>query len=303
MADISQLKNSFSALHSGFNPTLDPLSVAGSSASSALLSFGVDAAASQAQLDLAKQLSMQMDYNNELLAQLQRLEEQHLLYQRGAQEKQASLKQALAVADAARGEANEAKRKLAVAQVCALSRCWQGLRRLARLCAGMGPVWLGVQLSISSFTPLGLLQDVAQRLAEENKRITAEAGTHARKCEGLERLTMEMKCVASLLSWSSEAHDTCRCRHDLDVLKEDRTAALAQIEALQRELRNVKRTAADAAAEATEQISQLTANNTLLTREIAEQRARHGTKMASLPQPRLLRASQHASLLCRPPAR
>jgi hypothetical protein len=73
---------------------------------------------SQVQLqDLAKQLSMQMDYNNELLAQLQKLEEQHLAYQRAAAEKQAALRQAMAVADAARNDANDLRRKLAIAQV------------------------------------------------------------------------------------------------------------------------------------------------------------------------------------------
>ncbi len=67
--------------------------------------------------DIAKQLSSQMDYNNELLSQIQALEEQHLAFQQSAQQKQQQLRQALQVADAARTEATEAKRKLAIAQV------------------------------------------------------------------------------------------------------------------------------------------------------------------------------------------
>lgn len=66
--------------------------------------------------DLAKQLSMQMDYNNDLLAQLQTLEEQHLIYQKSAQDKQTAMRNALAIADAARSEATEYKRRFAISQ-------------------------------------------------------------------------------------------------------------------------------------------------------------------------------------------
>lgn len=72
----------------------------------------------QAQLtDLAKQLSSQMDYNNELLGQIQRLEEAQLAAQKAATEKQSSLRQAMSIAEAARAEASDLRRKLAVAQV------------------------------------------------------------------------------------------------------------------------------------------------------------------------------------------
>lgn len=66
--------------------------------------------------ELARQLAIQMDQNNELLAQLQRLEEDSLAMQKASADKQSALRQALAVADAARADANEAKRRLAVAQ-------------------------------------------------------------------------------------------------------------------------------------------------------------------------------------------
>jgi chromosome segregation ATPase len=66
--------------------------------------------------DLAKQLALQMDYNNELLGQLQSLEEAHLAYEKKGQERQTALRSALSVADAARAEATDAKRKHAVSQ-------------------------------------------------------------------------------------------------------------------------------------------------------------------------------------------
>jgi len=81
--------------------------------------FGEVGMAQQLQ-DVAKQLSFQMEYNTDLLAQLQRLEEEHLVFQKGAADKQAALRQALAVADAARADANDAKRRLAVAQEVAV---------------------------------------------------------------------------------------------------------------------------------------------------------------------------------------
>jgi hypothetical protein len=67
--------------------------------------------------ELAKQLSMQLDYNNDLLAQITRLEESQLASQKAAADKQASLRQAMAAAEAARQEAADLRRKLAVAQV------------------------------------------------------------------------------------------------------------------------------------------------------------------------------------------
>ena len=67
--------------------------------------------------DLAKQLNAQMEYNNSLLEQIQRLEECQLAQQRSSSDKQASLRQAMQVAEAARGEAADLRRKLAVAQV------------------------------------------------------------------------------------------------------------------------------------------------------------------------------------------
>lgn len=67
--------------------------------------------------DIARQLNDQMEANNDLLGQIGQLESQHLAFQKAVQEKQGQLRQALQVADAARAEANELRRKLAVAQV------------------------------------------------------------------------------------------------------------------------------------------------------------------------------------------
>jgi len=58
--------------------------------------FGEVGMAQQLQ-DVAKQLSFQMEYNTDLLAQLQRLEEEHLVFQKGAADKQAALRQALSL--------------------------------------------------------------------------------------------------------------------------------------------------------------------------------------------------------------
>lgn len=67
--------------------------------------------------DIARQLNDQVESNNDLLQQIGQLENQHLAFQRAVQEKQVQLRQALQVADSARAEGNELRRKLAVAQV------------------------------------------------------------------------------------------------------------------------------------------------------------------------------------------
>jgi hypothetical protein len=54
---------------------------------------------------------------NSLLEQIQRLEEGQLAQQRSSSDKHGALRQAMQVAEAARGEAADLKRKLAVAQV------------------------------------------------------------------------------------------------------------------------------------------------------------------------------------------
>lgn len=117
---MSLLRSSMSALHTdaagayegGHHAPIDGAGGLHSHASSSPLDVSM---AGQLQ-DLAKQLHLQMEYNSELLSQLQRVEETHLEYQRSAQEKQGAMRQALQVADAARSEANDAKRKLAIAQ-------------------------------------------------------------------------------------------------------------------------------------------------------------------------------------------
>ena len=77
----------------------------------------LDLGMAQQMQDLAKQLSMQMEYNSELLSQMQQLEEQQLSHHRDAQDKQASLRQALSTVDALRTEMADLKRKLAATQV------------------------------------------------------------------------------------------------------------------------------------------------------------------------------------------
>jgi chromosome segregation ATPase len=56
-----------------------------------------------------------LDYNNELLSQIQQLEEQHLQYQKAANEKQAALRVATSTIESSRNEIADLKRKLAVA--------------------------------------------------------------------------------------------------------------------------------------------------------------------------------------------
>jgi len=64
---------------------------------------------------LSKQLSAQMEYNNALLEHLQSLENSQLESQRDMKKKEHALKLAVSVSNAARAEANELRRKLAVA--------------------------------------------------------------------------------------------------------------------------------------------------------------------------------------------
>lgn len=58
-----------------------------------------------------------MDYANELLAQVQRLEEQQLGYQKQLTDKGNQLRQALGIAEACRAELAELRRKLGLTQV------------------------------------------------------------------------------------------------------------------------------------------------------------------------------------------
>ena len=63
---------------------------------------------------VAERFSEQIKYSNMLLEQIQNFEEKALASQKEIQEKQQALRQALSVCDAAKEEANEYKRKLAV---------------------------------------------------------------------------------------------------------------------------------------------------------------------------------------------
>lgn len=65
---------------------------------------------------LAEQLSSQVDYNNMLIEHLKTMEEEQVRIQEDMKEKQNALKQAIAVGDAARSEANDLRRKLAISQ-------------------------------------------------------------------------------------------------------------------------------------------------------------------------------------------
>jgi hypothetical protein len=107
---LSVLKSTMYSMHA-YPPA--PLSTTSSASSGA-----GDAGSATHEL-LARQLSVQMDYCNDLLGQVQKLEEQQLASQRAISEKSGQLRQALAITEAARGEAADAKRKLALAQVSA----------------------------------------------------------------------------------------------------------------------------------------------------------------------------------------
>jgi hypothetical protein len=104
---LSVLKSTMYSMHA-YPPA--PLSTASSTSSAG----GGDPATHEL---LARQLSVQMDYCNDLLAQVQKLEEQQLVSQRAISDKGGQLRQALAITEAARGEAADAKRKLALTQV------------------------------------------------------------------------------------------------------------------------------------------------------------------------------------------
>ena len=72
---------------------------------------------SSALQDVARQLSVQIGFSNDLMAQVQALEAQHSATAKAAAERQALLKAAVSAAEMARGDAAAAKRKLAVSQV------------------------------------------------------------------------------------------------------------------------------------------------------------------------------------------
>jgi hypothetical protein len=110
---FTTLRGSLAAMHNDGHPDAVP---GAASAAAPSLDLGM----AQQMQDLAKQLSMQMEYNSELLSQMQQLEEQQLAHHRDAQDKQASLRQALGTVDSLRSEAADLKRKLAATQVWAV---------------------------------------------------------------------------------------------------------------------------------------------------------------------------------------
>lgn len=171
--------------------------------------FGADAEVTAQLTDLAKQLSVQMDYNNELLGQIQRLEEAQLAAQRAASDKQASMRQAMAVAEAARAEANDLRRKLAVAQVReGTGRGVASCRLLSLAARGacrppLECIYCSLHRCIALQPPrptphtahTRLLQEVSGKLSEEAKEARVEAGILRRQQEALEKLAMEARCV------------------------------------------------------------------------------------------------------------
>lgn len=66
---------------------------------------------------LSRHLTHQADINTDLIHQVAALEHQHLIFQRGVSEKQSQLRQALQIADTARAEAADLRRKFLSLQV------------------------------------------------------------------------------------------------------------------------------------------------------------------------------------------
>jgi chromosome segregation ATPase len=116
---VNMASSMSSSLKSSLTLARDP-SLSASSAAAAqvgLSSTVADNLQHAAQLsDMSRQLALQSEMNSNLLAQVTRLEEENLALSRTGQENRAALRQALAVADAARADANDAKRRLAIAQ-------------------------------------------------------------------------------------------------------------------------------------------------------------------------------------------
>ena len=77
--------------------------------------------------DIAAQLSTQISFSNELMAQVQSLETQHGAHQRAAAASAASLRAATAAGDAARAEAADLRAKLAQSTVRARARLPQSV--------------------------------------------------------------------------------------------------------------------------------------------------------------------------------
>lgn len=88
---------------------------------------------------LATRLSTQIDYSNQLLRQVRTLEEKQLQNQRDLHSKQSALQDAMQACDSARTEAQDLRRKLAIAEVTtSLIREWAVIhavcRRLRKIC-------------------------------------------------------------------------------------------------------------------------------------------------------------------------
>ena len=75
--------------------------------------MSADATASALQ-DVARQLSAQISFSNELMAQVQALEAQHTGAAKAANERQSLLKAAVSAAETARADAAESKTRLAM---------------------------------------------------------------------------------------------------------------------------------------------------------------------------------------------
>ena len=122
---------------------------------------------------LAAQLSEQAQYNNQLLEQLQRLEEEQLDAQRDVQAKQVALREALDVCERVREEASTLKNKLAIAEVRAAG---------GRPCGG---------LRAHPHRPRA--QDVAQKMREEARQAQISANVKSREVEGLQQYADEAR--------------------------------------------------------------------------------------------------------------
>lgn len=229
---FTTLRGSLAALHHE-GPEPSPLAAGGS----APLDLGM----AQQMQDLAKQLSMQMEYNSELLAQMQQLEEQQLAHHRDAQDKQAALRQALGTVDGLRAEMADLKRKVASTQVRA--------RSVPRA-------------SPYPHTPRPpIVQDAAKGVSDEAQQVRVDNGVLRRQLDALEKLALEAKA-------------------DIAGLRAERESLSAALAAAQKEAKTTQRALADAEAEAGARIGQLAGQNAALLKEVADMRSRVAPALA-----------------------
>ena len=159
--------------------------------------------------------SLQMDYNTDLLSQIQRLEEQQLAMTKAATEKAQQLRSSLQITEASRAETADLRRKLAIAQARFDAAPWASC--LIRALCGDGPrSSRPYDLVFLCCCIYGSLHAAGGGVAAEHRlQGRARRGIHAEAATGGVRKTGirgQVRCCCRRCSY-------CRCRPAISVLR------------------------------------------------------------------------------------